>query len=425
MTNNIEKFLTNQGLNADAIDTDAVLADFETEMDNGLRGEESSLKMIPAFVSADTELPKNKPVIVIDAGGTNLRIALMHFSDSGEAVIDYINRYRMPGAEEELTADEFFATLCGYLEPVINKSDRIGFCFSYPAEISSDCDGRLIQWTKDIKVPEVVGRFIGKGLLDALGEAGKNKKLTLLNDTVATLLAGKAKASQKEYSSYVGLILGTGTNAAYIEKNSNITKLPEINDGSQTINIESGGFALAPASRIDRLLDSSTINPGCYLFEKMIAGLYRGKLILLTLKAAADENIFSDEYAKYIAGMTELDGVHADMFLNSSSAEPLASESMTSEDEAAVKNIINAIYSRVAKLTALNISAAVIKSGAGTDPEHPVGINVDGSTYHKSVGFKAMAEDYLKDILGSRKIAYELMHVDEAPIIGAAIGGLS
>jgi hexokinase len=172
MINKVDIFLQNNGLNENNIDPETVLADFREEMNKGLSGKKSSLKMIPAFVTTDKELPKNKPVIVIDAGGTNLRIALIHFSDSGEAVIDQINKYRMPGAEKELTADEFFATLTGYLKPIIKKSNRIGFCFSYPAEISADCDGRLIQWTKDIKVPQLVGKFIGQGLLDALGEDG-------------------------------------------------------------------------------------------------------------------------------------------------------------------------------------------------------------------------------------------------------------
>ena len=82
-------------------------------------------------------------------------------------------------------------------------------------------DGRLLKWTKEMKAPEVIGRFIGKGLLEALGRGGAGKSVVLLNDTVATLLAGKA-ADKKRYGSYVGFILGTGTNIAYLEKNENI-----------------------------------------------------------------------------------------------------------------------------------------------------------------------------------------------------------
>ena len=425
MKDKITDFLRTHRLDADSIDTEAVLTDFRSEMEKGLAGDESSLKMIPTFVTTDNELPRNKPVIVIDAGGTNLRIALMHFSDSGEAVIDEISKYQMPGVEKELSASEFFATLTKYLNPIITKSDRIGFCFSYPAEISADRDGRLIHWTKDIKVPELEGQYIGKGLLAALGEDGKDKKLTLLNDTIATLLAGKAEEAGKVHSSYIGLILGTGTNTAYIENNAAITKLENHTEGSQAINVESGGFALAPASDIDKILDAGTINPGDYLFEKMIGGLYRGKLILTALKAAADENLFSDGFTRHITELEELDGIHADHFLKNNHEHPLSDVSMTSDDEQSVRDIITGIYARIAKLAAINITAAVLKSGSGKDPARPVCINIDGSTYYKSVGFQDMAESYLKEILNSRGITYSLMHVDEAPLIGAAIGGLS
>jgi hexokinase len=220
----LKEFLLAHGLSSCSIDSDSMISDFLSEMEKGLSGNMSSLKMIPAFVSPDKELPAGKPVIVIDAGGTNLRIALIHFSDSGEPVIEYLEKYSMPGAEKELSAGEFYNTFAEYLSPVIDRSDKIGFCFSYPADIFPDQDGKLIHWTKDIKVPDVVGDFIGKGLLEALGKSGTNKKLVLLNDTVATMLAGKAAGTGKEYATLVGFILGTGTNTAYIEKNVNITK---------------------------------------------------------------------------------------------------------------------------------------------------------------------------------------------------------
>jgi len=426
MTSDIIDFLKNHGLTANAIDTDSLLKDFRTEMEKGLAGEKSSLQMIPTFITANTTIPPEKQVIVIDAGGTNLRIALIHFNKNSEAIIDEISKYKMPGAETELSAKEFFDTFVEYLSPVIEKSTKIGFCFSYPAEISPNRDGKLTYWTKEIKVPEVEGQYIGKGLIEGLGSAGKNKSLSLLNDTIATLLAGKAQSAAQNCSSYVGLILGTGTNIAYIEQNANITKLNNPHaEGSQTINVESGGFALAPQGDLDKALDATTINPGSYLFEKMIAGCYRGNLILLALKAAAKENLFSDAYTKHISALTDLDGMHADMFLKSNEAKPLALEAMTPEDKETLKTIITEIYQRTAKLTAINITAAVLKSGAGTDPTQPICINIDVTTYYKSVGFKDMVEIHLQEMLGQRDIAYILMHVDDAPLIGAAIGGLS
>lgn len=419
-------FLKKHGLCAGAINVDAVLEDFRCEMEKGLAGEKSSLKMIPTFMTAHEALPVNKPVIVIDAGGTNLRIAVMQFDVTGEVITDELSKYQMPGVEKELTADEFFGAFAAYIEPVADKSDRIGFCFSYPAEIAPDRDGKLIHWTKDIKAPEVKGQFIGKGLLKAMGRAAECKRLALLNDTIATLLAGKAKSGGRNFSSYVGFILGTGTNMAYIEKNSCITKRDDLDaDGSQAINVESGNFALAPRGDIDEELDAGTMDPGVQMFEKMISGLYRGRLVLMVMKAAVKEGLFSGAAAEYINGLRELEGVDIDMFLEGNGKGLLVAEAIAGDAAVLLEDIIKGIYLRTAKLTAINISAAVLKSGAGADPTRPVCVNIDGSTYYKSVGFKDMVETYLEQILGGRGISYELMRVDEAPLIGAAVGGLS
>ena len=59
------------------------------------------------------------------------------------------------------------------------------------------------------------------------------------------------------------------------------------------------------------------------------------------------------------------------------------------------------------------------------DPEYPVCINIDGSTYYKAFGLREKAEAYLSEILGSRGISYDLVRADDAPMIGAAVAGLT
>ena len=245
----IEQFLAKYGLLAENIDANELIGVFMAEMESGLAGRDSSLAMIPTYVSADRDIPVNERVIVIDAGGTNLRVAVVFFDENNRGHIEDFSSYPMPGSQSEVSADAFFDRFAQYIQPVLDKSNKIGFCFSYPAEISPDMDGRLLKWTKEMKAPEVIGRYIGRGLLDALGSAGAGKSVVILNDTVATLLAGKA-ADNKRYGSYVGFILGTGTNIAYLEKNRNILKADHADpSGSQIINVESGGFSKAPPAR--------------------------------------------------------------------------------------------------------------------------------------------------------------------------------
>ena len=96
---------------------------------------------------------------------------------------------------------------------IMALSILIGFCFSYPMTITEDGDGILINFSKEIKAPEVVGCHIGQELKKALAAHGWKNKLTvsLLNDTVAALLAGAAVPCEgMKFSSYIGFILGTG-----------------------------------------------------------------------------------------------------------------------------------------------------------------------------------------------------------------------
>ena len=125
--------------------------------------------------------------------------------------------------------------------------------------------------------PEIVGQWVGAELAKRLDP--KPSKVMVVNDTVATLLAGKAteKPGQK-FSAYLGFILGTGTNVVYIEQNDRIPKLANPPAGAMAINTESGGFNKIPQSTFDEAMDRKTSDCGSQRFEKMIAGAYLGKI---------------------------------------------------------------------------------------------------------------------------------------------------
>jgi hexokinase len=83
------------------------------------------------------------------------------------------------------------------------------------------------------------------------------------------------------------------------------------------------------------------------------------------------------------------------------------------------------VVRRAALMIAINISTPVLKSGSGRNPLHPVCITVDGSTYYKTPGLRSLVEEDLRRILGRRGIHFEVLQVDEAPLIGAAVAGLT
>jgi hexokinase len=63
--------------------------------------------------------------------------------------------------------------------------------------------------------------------------------VAVVNDTVGTLMS----CAFEDHSCQIGLIAGTGSNACYMEKQSNITKLENIDqDGKMCVNMEWGAF---------------------------------------------------------------------------------------------------------------------------------------------------------------------------------------
>jgi hexokinase len=419
----IQQFLAKHCLLADDIESDGLISEFLIEMAEGLANKASSLAMIPTYISANKGIPANDPVIVIDAGGTNLRVASISFDRDNRARIKDYAKYPMPGSKTEVSAAEFFDQLSQHLQPVLNRSNKIGFCFSYPAEISPDMDGRLLRWTKEMKAPEVVGRFVGRGLIEALGPAGTGKSVVLLNDTVATLLAGKV-AGKEPYGTYVGFILGTGINIAYLEKNKYIRKMNRVEpSGSQAVNVESGGFSKAPRGDIDIQLDQKSEDPGINRFEKMISGRYLPKIALGALKTGVEEGLFDASGCSWIRGLRQLGHARMEDLINSGGAGISKSVSLTEVDRGRIQAVMKAVIKRAAKLAAINITATVVKA-VGESFEQPVCINIDGSAYYKTEGLRENTEKYLKKMLRARNIRYALVHSQRAPMIGAAIAGL-
>lgn len=406
---------------------------FLSEMEAGLMGKSSSLEMIPTYIETEQELPKNKPVLVMDAGGTNFRAAVVHFDEHGKAIIKNLRKETMPAIKNEVSREEFFDILAGYIKDIAEVSTEIGFCFSYPCEAFPNKDGKLIRFAKEIKAPQVIGEKIGENLNSALARLGLDGKrhIVILNDTVTTLLAGMVGFEDKNYDSYVGFILGTGTNTCYIEKNNDITKAKNLDpDKCQIINVESGGFAKAPKGKIDKRFDASTNNPGVHTFEKMISGAYIGSLTLEVIRTAVGDKLFSSAAAEKLLSINKLDTKQISDFLVEPTApfHPLGEALLESSnyDNAMMMFLVKAIVERAAKLTAINLSAAVIKSNKGKNSKRPVCIVAEGTTFYKLAGLKEKVEQHLQEFLvGTKSRYYEIVYVDNATLIGAAIAGLT
>ena len=431
----VKKFLRKMNMFHEQVDMEEAYQHFLEEMEKGLKGEPSSLEMIPTFIESSNDIPVNKKVIVLDAGGTNFRVALIHFDDNRKVVIDEFKKYPMPGSQGLLTYDQFFDTIAEAIEDIAEKSDKIGFCFSYPTEILPNKDGKLLRWAKEIQAPEVEGTIIGNSLLEKLKSRGckVNHKIVILNDTVATLLTGKASSPERNYDDYLGYILGTGLNSCYSESNELIHKLDSINldsTQSQIINVESGTFAVGDRGDIDLVLDKKTKIPGTYFLEKMTSGAYFGALVSEVLFEAEKTDLFNKNFNEELIAAGSLNTRQVNEFIQN----PFRKDNVLSEicfkhnddNREILYFLIDSLLERAAKLIAVNMAAIILKSGKGTSPVRPTCLTVDGTTFYAYHKFQYRVETYLNNFLsGHHKRYYDIVQVEDAPLIGAAIAALT
>ena len=426
-----EDFLKRHMLAASSVDADKTLDFILSEMEKGLEEENgSSLQMIPTYVSPDdADIVPGKSVIVMDAGGTNFRTCLVTFDDNKQAVISDFQKVGMPGIKEEVSAPDFYSILADNIERLIDKSDRIGFCFSYAATITKDHDGIPIVFSKEIKAPEVIGKPLGKNLLAELERRGhdvSDKRVAVVNDTVATLLAAKAGRPDNA-SSYIGFILGTGTNTAYTEKNSAIAKISEM-DGREIVNVESGCLALELGD-LDKEFVSGTKDPAKYWFEKKISGAYLGPFAAHVIEAAVKEGVLTKAFGERFKTILPLDTTRMSHYLedcHNPDYDLVKVVGDNEEDATALYRIIKAVIERAGKLTAINLTAAVLRSGEGKNPRLPVVINADGTTFYKTAFLEFYTKLYLDELLEKKHGRYyEMVRIDNSPTLGAAIAGLA
>lgn len=398
-------------------------------------GQGPSLDMIPTWAVPPDSSPQNKSVIVIDAGGTNFRSCLVTFNGEGVPLISDLKKMAMPASDREYSKKEFFETIAGYLDHLKDKASRIGFCFSYAMSITPEGDGKVIQFSKEIKAKEVIGSLVGASLADALVARGwkRPEKIILLNDTTAALLAGASGAiNGKVYDSYVGFILGTGMNAAYIEsspiaKIANFaTKVPE----AQIVVCESGKCNKVPRSKFDEMLDGTTNSPGLYGYEKMCSGAYLGSLGRIALCEAGREGFFSPDLSHAFSNLDNLELKDMDQFFygpyrTDTKLGGILSHA-TDDEREAVYRMLDAIIERSARLAAVNIATVILKSGKGYNPSRPVCVLCEGTTFLKTHNLRDRVIGYLNKVLTEdRGIWYEIVTMENAVTLGTAIAGLS
>ena len=258
---------------------------------------EACIKMLPTYVTSLPNGTEAGTFVALDLGGTNFRVLLIQIpekaGDNGKKECNIDSRiYRVPKDKMEGSASELFdhiavciqnfVQIMGYTEKAKTGDDiPLGFTFSFPCRQDSLDSAVLLKWTKGFNCAGAEGEDVGKMLKDAMNRRQDLQTLKIVaicNDTVGTQMS----CAFDNPDCKIGLIMGTGSNACYIEKTKNIEMLaPEVRESSthMIINTEWGNFGADGAldfitTEFDREVDGNTHNKGRQIFEKLIAGMY-------------------------------------------------------------------------------------------------------------------------------------------------------
>lgn len=426
------EFMSKYAMSSQQIDIAENARKFMAEMRRGLNGEENcSLRMIPTYFSPADSITPNKPVIVLDAGGTNLRVAAVWFDENNGVHIEDGKSSRMPGIRSEISYKDLFHEIALLVQPYLSRSDTIAFCFSYASIPTPERDGIVDEMGKQLKVKGIVGRSLANGLNSALRELGcEEKRIVVLNDSVSTLLGGALSAREGHYSGYIGFILGTGLNASYVEQTERIGKLHGCRSPKQMIiNTESGDYNKFPRGKLDEEYDSTLMDSGLWQYEKMAAGRYQGGLTYTVIQKAITDGLFSVDFSRKFSGEKDLISRQIDEFLDSPNGSGILAgccEGEESSDAITLYYIINEVFERAAKLATASLAAMMMQAGIGENPFRPVCITGDGSTFYKSKMFRRKLNYYVKQCMNDELGLYcRVNHVQDVNMIGSAIAGLS
>ena len=392
---------------------------FMADMDRGLSGEDSSLKMIPTYASMPTGNEKGR-FITLDLGGTNFRV--LELTLEGGRRIGRVNIMKFALGKDEMagTAETFFDFIAESVRIFLKKYKipdapkiNMGFTFSFPIRQTGIANGILICWTKGFAASGVVGNDVVKLMNEAFARRGiGNIDISaLVNDTVGTLAA----KSYEDPDCDVGAIIGTGTNACYLEERT-------------IINIEWGNFNKLTSTLYDRKLDEESDNPGEQILEKMVSGMYMGELTRLILKDLATngdlprgsaailskKKSFETEYMSAIEG-DKTDDLKATEGLLGGLGMPKTSL----EERRVFKRVCGIVSRRAARISASCIAAIVMKMDPSLSRTHTVAI--DGAVFEKHPTFSSNMEGALKTIFTERSSRVKLTLVKDGSGKGAAI----
>ncbi|XP_034665738.1 hexokinase type 2 [Drosophila subobscura] len=408
------------------------------EIRRGLAKDTHPKANVKCFVTYVQDLPNGNErgkFLALDLGGTNFRVLLIHLQENNdfqmESRIYAIPQHIMIGSGTQLF-DHIAECLSNFMAEHNVYAERLplGFTFSFPLRQLGLTRGLLETWTKGFNCAGVVNEDVVQLLKDAIARRGDVQidVCAILNDTTGTLMS----CAWKNHNCKIGLIVGTGSNACYVERVEE-AELFDVEGNRKPhvlINTEWGAFGDNGAldfvrTEFDQDIDSHSINPGKQTFEKMISGMYMGELVRLVLVKMThagilfkgqDSEVLNTRGLFFTKYVSEIEADEPGTFTNCRLVlEELGLTNATDGDCANVRYICECVSKRAAHLVSAGIATLINKMD-----EPFVTVGVDGSVYRFHPKFHNLMVEKITKLI-KPGITFDLMLSEDGSGRGAAL----
>ena len=371
------------------------------EINWGLGRHTNSSSNIKSYITYVSQLPtgrENGAYLALDLGGTNFRVILIEL-DTGttsvrmKAVKHVVTEDLMTGPGENLfnfMADKLKEFMIEH--QLLGKRHHLGFTFSFPTIQHSLASADLATWTKGFVCEGVEGVDVAQLLEKAIK---RHPELdihisAILNDTTGCLIA----CAYKRPECAIGVIIGTGTNASYVEDIGNV-ELYQGHVGRKkevVINTEWGALGNTGSldfirTQFDHAVDKNSKNFTKQVYEKLISGMYLGELARQVILEAAEKQIlFKGQNVEVLTRKEIIQTRHISEIESDEDGEYSSTWAVLTEiglndvsthfDCQLLRFICESISIRAALLAAAGVAALLNKMG-----RRMVTVGMDGSLY--------------------------------------------
>ena len=408
---------------------------FVSEMNKGIHQQPSSLQMENTYVPELLDGTEEGLYLALDLGGTNFRVLLLELAH-GKPVREEVKKYHISSELRVGSAIRLFDYLAECVSDFVIAQGLqdvelpLGFTFSFPMIQHSLDIGILVTWTKTFNCPDAVNQDAVRLLREAFDRRGdtKVKVVAVLNDTTGTMIQG----STLDSNTAIGLILGTGSNACYLERADRVEHWETERHGEREviIDIEWGAFGDNGVldfikTDYDRENDANSLIVNSFTFEKYISGKYLGEIVRLVLARLTKEGLlFRGEHTPgslLIPGNLTTDLVsdieQDSVDGGSSNTKEILRKFGIFPDEDDAK-IVQYVCEVVSNRAALLVSICLGVLLKRIDKEY-VTIAVDGSLYKHHPRLETWIKQYIPLIAPEHK--FKMIHAEDGSGKGGAL----